>query len=33
MTLAKHYFNLQRLLDDEQLSTFFQWVSKQRVRV
>jgi hypothetical protein len=33
MTLAKHYSNLQLLLDDEQLSAFFQWVSKQRVRV
>ncbi|MEC9170571.1 MAG: hypothetical protein VX551_14405 [Pseudomonadota bacterium] len=33
MTLAKHYFNLQRLLADAQLSSFFHWVSKQRVRV
>jgi hypothetical protein len=33
MTLAKHYFNWQRLLEDAQLSSFFHWVSKQRVRV
>ncbi|GFD93377.1 hypothetical protein KUL156_40940 [Alteromonas sp. KUL156] len=33
MTLAKHYYTLQRLLDDEQLASFFRWVAKQKVRV
>jgi len=33
MTLAKHFYTLPLLLEDEQLATFFRWVAKQRVRV
>ena len=33
MTLAKQLHTLSVLQADEQLSTFFNWVSKQRVKV
>lgn len=31
MTLAKQYNTLDKIKDDETLSTFFAWVSKQKI--
>ncbi|WP_084407334.1 HNH endonuclease [Aestuariibacter salexigens] len=32
MTLAKHYYNAQRLLVDDTLRQHYHWISKQKVR-